>query len=45
MDATSLLTVLMIALLLPIGFIIGYATRSLISLVRRTSQGSLSLSD
>jgi hypothetical protein len=42
MDATGLPFVLFISLLLPVGFVIGYATHSLIAVARRVSEDSMS---
>ena len=42
MDAIGLPFVLLISLLLPVGFVIGYATRSLIAISRRVSEGAMS---
>jgi hypothetical protein len=45
MDTSNLAFVLLISLLLPVGFVIGYATHALVALVSRTSEGSWSVSD
>jgi hypothetical protein len=45
MDMFELPLVLIISLLLPIGFVIGYATRSLVAFARRTPEGFWSVSD